>query len=304
MHQWIGRAAALMALFVGGAVAAQSADPEAAAAEAAAQAFVDSLTFKTGDFHVAAADATLHVGNGFRYLEAADARRVLEDLWGNPEDTDTLGMVVPESPGLLEDGSWAVIVAYSDDGYVSDEDASEIDYAELLETMQEEARDSNEARVEAGYPTVELVGWATPPHYDNTAKKIYWAKEASFDGDSNHTLNYDIRVLGREGYLSLSAVAAMSELATVQEGMQTVLGFTEFDAGQRYADHNPSTDKVAAYGLATLVGGAVAAKAGLFAKIGALLLAFKKILIPVALVVGAALTRIFKKKDGATPPAA
>ena len=46
----------------------------------------------------------------------------------------------------------------------------------------------------------------------------------------------------------------------------------EFDPGARYADYDKSTDKVAAYVLAALIGCGIAAKAGLFAKIGAVLL--------------------------------
>ena len=51
-------------------------------------------------------------------------------------------------------------------------------------------------------------------------------------------------------------------------GMQQLLPLTEFDAGARYADYDSSTDKVAAYGVAALIGGGLAAKAGLFAKLG------------------------------------
>ena len=40
----------------------------------------------------------------------------------------------------------------------------------------------------------------------------YWAKEASFEGEAEHMLNYDIRVLGLHGFLSLNAVAGMPEL--------------------------------------------------------------------------------------------
>jgi uncharacterized membrane-anchored protein len=68
----------------------------------------------------------------------------------------------------------------------------------------------------------------------------------------------------------------------------------EFDAGSRYADYDKSSDKVAAYGIAALIGGGIAAKAGLFAKLGALLLGLKKLLIPLVLVVGA----FFKKVLG------
>ena len=60
-----------------------------------------------------------------------------------------------------------------------------------------------------------------------------------------------------------------------------------FDPGARYADFNGSTDKIAAYGIAALVGGGLAAKTGLLAKIGVLLLGLKKLLIPIGLALAA-----------------
>ena len=76
----------------------------------------------------------------------------------------------------------------------------------------------------------------------------------------------------------------------------------EFDPGARYADYDKSTDKVAAYGLAALIGGGIAAKAGLFAKIGAVLLGLKKLLIPLVLLLGALVRPVLnlfrRKKDG------
>ena len=272
-----------------------------AAPEAAVQALVASLAFKEGDFKVAPANATLHVGDGFQYLEAKDARRVLEDFWGNPADESVLGMVVPKQPTLLEEGSWAVVVTYSDDGHIDDKDAAEADYAKILKEMQEATKADNAARKQAGYPTVDLVGWATPPRYDQATKKIHWAKELAFDGSEVHTVNYDVRVLGRHGYLSLNAVAAMEDLPEVQAGMQKIIAFTEFDEGQRYADFDSKTDKIAAYGVAALVAGTLASKAGLFAKLGVLLLAGKKLLIPIAIGIAALFGRAMKKKKGEVP---
>lgn len=253
----------------------QDADP--------ARALLDSLRFRDGEVAVPGADARLRLGSGFRYLEAADARRVLEQLWGNPPDESVLGLVVPEGRGLREDDGWAVVVTYSDDGHVSDAEAARIDYDGLLADMQQGTREENKARKEAGYRGIELVGWAEPPHYDADAKKLYWAKELAFEGSPSRTLNYDIRVLGRRGYLSLNAVSAIDQLPDVRAGMQRLLPRVEFDRGARYADFDAGTDRVAAYGIAALIGGGLAAKAGLFAKLGALLLGLKKLLVPLLL---------------------
>lgn len=261
-----------------------------------AEQFVAGLQFKEGGITVPKAHARFQLTPDFRYLEQADARRVLEDLWGNPPDESVLGLIVPRKPDLLADDSWAVVVTYSDEGYVSDEDAAKIDYAEMLTEMKKSTSEENGARKEAGYGTVDLVGWAVPPRYDGSAKKLYWAKELSFNGSAEHTLNYDIRVLGRHGYLSLNAVADMTELAQVQKGMQELLPMTEFDAGARYADFDASTDKVASYGLAALVGGGLAAKAGLFAKIGLVFAKFWKLLLIGVIAIGAGIRRVFAGK--------
>jgi uncharacterized membrane-anchored protein len=261
-------------------------------AEQHAQQVVSSLHWRDGEVAVPGTQARFKLGEGFRYLEAADARKVLEQVWGNPPDDSVLGMVVPKGRGVLDEHGWAVVVTYSDDGYVSDEDAAKIDYDDLLQEMKDGTKDENEARKDAGYGTVDLVGWATPPRYDATSKKLYWAKELKFDGAEHNTLNYDIRVLGRRGYLSLNAVAGMPELADVQAGMQQLLPMVEFDQGSRYADFDGSSDKVAAYGIAALIGGGIAAKAGLFAKLGVLLLGLKKLLIPLVLVVAASFKKV------------
>ncbi|WP_343237248.1 DUF2167 domain-containing protein [Xanthomonas sp.] len=277
-------------------------DPDADDDGLTAEQFVASLDFRQGEIAVPQAKVHFRLGPDFRYLGQADARRVLESYWGNPPDESVLGLIVPARPALDEKGSWAVVVTYADDGYVSDEDAAKIDYSQMLADMKEETADENAQRKEAGYETVDLVGWAVPPRYEAGSKKLYWARELAFQGNQDHTLNYDIRVLGRHGYLSLNAVADMAELAQVREGMQKLLPMAEFDQGARYADHDPSTDKIASYGLATLIGGGLAAKAGLFAKLGLLLAKAWKLVALALIALAGGLGKLFsgRKRDGGT----
>jgi len=258
------------------------------------QKFLDSLHYRTGEVDVKGGHSTLKLTPDFRYLEAGDAQRVLQ-AWGNPPDSSVLGMILPANLSPIDHNGWAVVITYSDDGHVSDADAAKTDYAAMLKDMQQQTRDSNDERKKRGYGTVDLVGWATPPHYDAATNKLYWAKELAFSGESQHTLNYDIRVLGRGGYLSLNAVAGMNQLQMVESKMQNVLEMTDFDAGQRYGDFNASTDKIAAYGIGALVAGTIAAKAGLFAKLLAVLIAAKKFIIVGVLAVGAAIKKFFSR---------
>ena len=293
------RATAAALLLCAGFAHAQDADPAQNQKQDPVQSFVDSLAFRDGEIAVPEAHARLKLGEGFGYLEKADARRVLEDFWGNPADDTVLGMLVPASDPLGTDHSWAVILTWSDDGHVSDADAAEIDYTQLLADMQQETRDAAPALKEAGYPTAELVGWAQPPRYDAVGKRLHWAKHLQFEGQDGGTLNYDIRVLGREGYLSMNAVADVADLERVNAGMAEVLSMAEFDEGQRYADFNEDTDKTAAYGLAALVGGGLAAKSGLLAKLGLLLAKGWKLLLFAGIGIVAVVGKMRgKNKDG------
>jgi uncharacterized membrane-anchored protein len=259
--------------------------------EAQAEAFLASLVFQDdGSARISDARASIPVVPGYRYLGPADARRVLEQLWGNPPDASVLGMFVPRSPSLAADGAWAVIVTWHPEGYISDEDAADLDADDILADMRESTAAENEQRTAAGFPTVELAGWAAPPRYDAAQHRLYWAKRLRFEGADADTLNYDIRVLGRRGYLSLTAVANAADLPVVEPGMGALLDAVAFDPGETYADYQEGIDPVAAYGVGALVTGALAKKAGLFAALLAFLAKGWK-LVAIAVVGGVALLR-------------
>ncbi|MBK5436219.1 DUF2167 domain-containing protein [Pseudomonas sp. TH32] len=292
-------AAAALSLPVAPAFAAPKPAPVEATAPAeapeTAEHFLASLKQKTGTVTLPGDIATLKLNDEFYYLDPADTERLLTDGWGNPPGFKTLGMIVPKAVSPLSERGWGVIVSYKADGHISDEDAAKIDYTELLKQMQEEDVEDNKARQKQGYAGLHLLGWAEPPHYDDTTHKMYWARELKADDAKQTTLNYSIRVLGREGVLELNAVAGMSDLATIKQELPKVLAFTNFTDGNLYTDFNPKTDKLATYGLAALVAGGIAAKAGLFAKIGIFLLAAKKFLVVGVVALFAVIRKLFNR---------
>lgn len=275
--------------------------PEVAAGGSAEQSQPPDLVYQTGSIVLPNKAATLNLSDNYRYLDPKQTETMLV-AWGNPPGSETLGAIVPAALGPFEDGGWAVIVTYIDDGHVDDKDAQEIDYVEMLEDMKAETRDNSEARAEAGYGKLELIGWAQPPRYDQAARKLYWAKELSFEGNEGNTLNYDVRVLGREGVLSLNAVAGMPQVDGVARDMQDLLTMASFNPGYRYEEFNADTDRMAAYGLGALVAGGIAAKVGLFAKLGALLIAFKKFVIIGFVALGGLLLKLFRRKPADPQP--
>jgi uncharacterized membrane-anchored protein len=246
--------------------------------------------------------AEVNLNSNFRYLGPEDARKVIVDLWGNPPSRgDSLGMICPADIGLSESGSWAVVFTYREDGYVKDDDAAKINYDDMLKQMQEAVQRENEDRVKQNFAKVELVGWAASPRYDHETHKLYWAKEFAFAGGTAHTLNYDVRVLGRKGVLAINAVASMSQLDAIQERMPEIISMVNFLPGNRYTDYQQGNDRVATYGLAALILGGVAAKAGLFKGLIALIIAGKKFIIIAAIAIGGFFARFFRQRKKPTP---
>lgn len=267
------------------------------------------LTLRTGTFALGGV-AKLDVPADCRFLDAADAKTLVEQLWHNPPGTPFLGALVPAGFDPEAASSWAVLITYQGDGFVKDTEAASIDYNKLLAQMQSGTAQANEQRKKDGYEPIELVGWAEPPRYDSAAHKLYWARDLRFGTHPQHTLNYNIRILGRHGVLVLNAVAGMNQLAQVRQATPEILRAVNFQPGDRYTDFNSSTDKLAEYGLVALIAGGVAAKAGFFKLLLVGILAAKKFIILALVAVGGFFKKLFRKKRpaettfGSTTPSA
>ena len=255
-----------------------------------------SLKWQTGKVDLSNGLATLNVPEGYKYLDPKQSAYVLTDLWGNPPGP-TLGMLFPDSTGPLSNFTYAIEISYNEDGHVDDEDANDIDYAEMLVELQKDANAANLERKKQGYPTVALLGWASAPYYDATSKKLHWAKELKFEGTEVNTLNYNICVLGREGMLMMNVISDMPYLPLIKKDMNQFLGSVEFNKGNTYAEFDPDIDKVAAYGIGALVAGKVLGKVGLWAVIAK----FGKVivigLIAIGSMFGKRILGFFRKKQ-------
>lgn len=252
-----------------------------------------AMKYETGRVTLDGGFAQLNIPPGFKFLNATQSNFVVTEVWGNPPRTDILGMIFPQDGAPFADSSYAFIVSFEDMGYVKDEDANDINYDDMLKEMQTEEVEENKQRTAMGYGTIHIAGWAQKPFYDKQKNVLHWAKDLQFDGSEDHTLNYDVRILGRKGVLSLNAVASMSELSMVQRDINKVLGMASFTEGNRYTDFDSNTDKIAVYTIGGLVAGKILAKAGIWA----LLLKFGKFIIIGLVAVGAILKRfVFGRK--------
>lgn len=272
-----------------------------AAAQEAAMAKLKSLKPASGMIKLAGAKATLTVPAGYGFLDEAQSKILLSEIWANPpeEAEGVLGILLKVKGGFIDD-TWAAVITYDDSGYVTDADAGDIDPAKLLAAEQAEEVALNEARNKEGYGSVNFIGWAEPPSYDAVGKRIYWAKRLKFSDSPNESLNYNIRVLGRRGYLAMNFVAGMQDLTAVKAAAPDVLKIATFDAGETYGDFKDG-DKSSGLGLAGLVGGAAAV--GVAKKLGllAIIIAFAKkgfvIIIPLFLWLWSKFKGVFQKKE-------
>ncbi len=260
-------------------------------------AFNETVTPIFGVVELPKAGVTLDLGEDFYFLNAADAKRVLEEAWGNPPGMEALGMIF-EKETYAYSNDYAVAVTFDKSGYVSDEDARDINYDKLLKDMKKEFAESSKSRVKEGYDSIELVGWAEEPKYDDVNKRLLWAKSLRFGGAEDLTLNYNMRFLGRKGVLEFNYIASEEALDIVHAAMPQMMKVAEFKEGHRYADFNASTDQVAAYGVAGLIAGGVAAKK--FGLLAVLLLLLKKgwfVVLAAFAYGGRFIKKIFGKED-------
>lgn len=265
--------------------------------QAWAEETLASLTPRTGSIDLPGNVATLSVPDNYYYLDPTDSQTVLVDIWENPPHVvqGVLGMLFPASSTPFDAAAWGVTIEYVEEGYVSDADADDINYADLLEQMKEDTALANEARLEQGYQAITLIGWATEPYYDANTNKLYWAKEVQFGNAEPHTLNYNIRVLGRKGVLVLNFIAGMDQLDTIDANLDNVLAMAEFKEGSQYDDFNPDIDEVAAYGLGGLVAGKVLAKTGILAMA---LVFLKKFWLLIPVVIASFWRKLWGRKAG------
>lgn len=235
-----------------------------------------TFKYEHGSINLKNGIGKINIPTGFKYLNPIQAERVLVDLWGNPKGENlTLGLLLPENQGIMNQNGYVFNIQYDEIGHVEDDDADDVNYDDLLTEMQKETVEENKERQKEGYAPVRIVGWAAKPFYDKDRKILHWAKEIKFGQDSINTLNYNVRILGRKGVLVLNAIATENELPLVQKDISKVLDIVQFNDGYKYEDFDSSVDEVAAWTIGGLVAGKVLAKVGFFA----IFLKFGKIII-------------------------
>ena len=240
--------------------------------------------------------AKLKLAQGYAFVPKREASAVMKAM-GNGDDPTFIGLILPDRQDSDED--WLVAVDFDPAGYISDDDAKTWNADELLDNLRKGTEASNADRVRLGVTPIEVTRWIEPPKYDDATRTLIWSAEARDKGapaDADNTVNYNTYVLGREGYVSLNLITTASAVEGEKPLVKHLLDDVAFVDGKRYADFNASTDKVAAYGLAALIGGVAAKKLGLLALLAAFLAKSFKLVIVALGAAGVAVRKFFTRK--------
>ena len=229
--------------------------------------FLKSIDWKKGPADADVGDqAKIKVPEGYMFTAGEGTRKLLEAM-GNPTNGDELGFLAPTNM------AWFVVFEFSDVGYVKDDDKDKLDPQKLLGVIKRGTEEGNNARKKMGSAPLKIIGWEVPPKYNDQTKNLEWAIRAEAEG--RPVLNYNTRLLGREGVMEAALVIKPEKLQETLPTFQSLLTGYHYKSGHTYAEYR-NGDKLAKYGLAALITGgaaAVAVKTGLMATI---IMFFKK----------------------------
>jgi uncharacterized membrane-anchored protein len=249
------------------------------------------------------ASATIELPEKYIFVKKDFAKKLLERE--GYRDPGVSGIIIAVNKEKKAD--FEVICKFDECGYVKDDDAEKLNPDEILKSYKEGSKTQNEDRKNLGLPPIFVGGWAEKPHYEKQKHQVIWALNVKEKDDPSApvtSVNYNTRILGRRGVLSLNMITEPNLLDANKVKVASLLNATTFNAGQSYADFVPGKDKAAEFGIAGLIlgGGALAAAAkfgvfGVLAKWGlGILLVLKKFIILAIAGIGAFFTKIFKKK--------
>ena len=250
--------------------------------------------------------AVLHLPAGEIFVPQPQADRLLE-LFGNPgSNPDMPGLILPRDPKA----TWFMPVRFQATGFIKDDDARTWNADEMLQSLKAGTDEQNREREKAGVPAMQVIGWSEPPRYDPATHRLAWALSSRVVGskdDEPRLVNYNTYALGRDGYFTMNMVAALGDLPALKPVAEQQLAALAYDVGKRYADFDAKTDRVAAYGLSSLIVGITQPRLGFIPAAQAFSAQFMKyILLAAALLFAAAVIFVRRRPRpaAAMPPAA
>lgn len=196
--------------------------------------------------------ATFLASEKYSFLSPADTDKFLV-INGNPSTGGRSNTIAAVNSG------WFAILSFAPEGLVKDDE--KIDADDLLASLKESNANEAPKRREQGFAALTLLGWAIPPRYDTTNKRLEWGTLLRDEQTQAIYANVSTKILGRSGYTDVVLVTSSPD--TVERDLadfKVAMANFNYVDGEKYSDWKQG-DKVAAYGLGALVLGGAAAVA-------------------------------------------
>jgi uncharacterized membrane-anchored protein len=205
-------------------------------------------TFVLGDSH-----ARVGLPQGIEILTGADAERMAY-LFNGIELPETVAVAQSRTSDAI------IYVDYLAEGFVTDDDWSDVDPDALLEDISAANEAANGERARNGFAPMHTIGWLIPPTYDPDKNMARWAIELEEDGE--RFANIQVIKLGRRGYHQITWAGPLHGAEGTPRFLQAMIDSHSYDDGFRYADYIEG-DQLAGFGIGALVAAsAVGSKPG------------------------------------------
>lgn len=225
-----------------------------------------SLDWKeTGTYKLSTSNSSIALPEGYHLLIGNDVKK-LSELNKQLIDENLEAVVL--------DANFDHTIYFSNykSGYISLDDWDEIEPKMLLDTIIENTKKENIERQKIGGDELQVIGWVQEPTLDKNTNTIFWAIEIESKNDGNIVNSVALR-LCRDGFTRVVWVSEKTSYTPFGGELDIMLRAHCFDSGFCYNDYS-SGDRVASYGIATLV---AATLGGKIVKAGGLAILFKKL---------------------------
>ncbi|MBL0319294.1 MAG: DUF2167 domain-containing protein [Alphaproteobacteria bacterium] len=217
----------------------------------------------TGPAHIPLLDqGTLTLPVGYIFIPKKEVASLL-----NIKSPTLVGVIFPaKNKTSKHQETWSILIGYHRVGHISDEAAKQWGSDDDLKKLQDLIQNNNTTFTKDGIPPLEVSGWIEKPIYNGSSHTLRWSVQmnnrsaAPYD---EQMVNYNMYILGKEGYFVMGLVAPSSSIGHIKPHAIELLNSLVYNDGKRYEDFSEQTDRVAQYGIATLVTGVVNKNAGL-----------------------------------------
>lgn len=201
-------------------------------------AILRKLDFKTGTVRLPGVPGEVTMPMGYALLTGEDAAEFNENVWGNPENSTMVGLLLKTDQDPRSARALGGPIYFSSGLFMTDATARRLNYDRMLARAQKSIADDNVWRDENGYDTVTLLGWTEPPSFNAGRHARYFSKTLVFgDPDENNPIiNYHLVFSGRNMGIELEVIATPDEIAEARGIAGTFLNAFRFDPGSTYDD--------------------------------------------------------------------